>query len=187
MIMPIYAYGEQVLRHEAQEIGRNFPNLDKFIADLFETMYHTNGVGIAAPQVGISARLFIVDSREMYEEDGVVKPGGIKQVFINPEITMESGFEWEYEEGCLSIPTIREMVKRKPQIKIKYLNENFERCQDDFDGLTARVIQHEYDHLEGVLFTDLISPLRKQMIRNKLNDISKGQVKVDYKMKFPRR
>ncbi|MBI3234517.1 MAG: peptide deformylase [Bacteroidetes bacterium] len=186
MIMPIYAYGEGVLREISAEINRSFPKLDILIRDMWETMYHTNGVGIAAPQVGIPAKLFVVDSTPMYDEDGS-EGVGVKKVFINAEIISENGLPWQFEEGCLSIPGIRENVQRKPEIKITYYDENFEKHTDIFDGYTARVIQHEYDHLMGVLFIDKISPLKKQLSKSKLLEIQRGMVKVDYKMKFARR
>jgi peptide deformylase len=186
MIMPVYAYGEPILKEIAGEISRSFPNLEKFIADMWETMYHTNGVGLAAPQVGVSARMFVVDSTPMYDEDGS-EGVGTKKIFINPEMLVESGVPWHYEEGCLSIPGIRENVQRRPEIKISYYDDNFEKHTETFDGYTARVIQHEFDHLNGVLFIDKISPLKKQLIKGKLSEIQKGFVKVDYKMKFPKR
>lgn len=185
MILPIYAYGERVLRAECEEVGRQFPNLDKIIADMWETMYHSRGVGLAAPQIGLNIKLFIVDSQEMYEEEEEGK--GIKKVFINPEILAEEGRPWAYEEGCLSIPGIREEVNRKETLRIKYFDENFLQHMDTFDGLNARVIQHEYDHIQGVLFIDHLSPLKKQLIKNKLLQISRGIVDVNYKMKFTRR
>lgn len=186
MILPIFAYGEPVLREISKEINRSFPNLDSFIADMWETMYHTNGVGLAAPQVGITARMFVVDSTPMYEEDGS-EGTGYKGVFINPEIQHETGVPWHYEEGCLSIPGIREQVQRKPTLKMMWYDENFEKHFGEFDSYTARVIQHEFDHLNGVLFIDKITPLKKQLIKGKLGDIQRGMVRVDYRMKFPRR
>ncbi len=188
MILPIYAYGEPTLRSETIEIQRTFPHLDEIIKNMWDTMYHTNGVGLAAPQIGISIRLFVVDSTEMYRDDEDETTGeGIKKVFINPSIINESGHEWEYEEGCLSIPGIREYVSRKPDIKIRYQDENFETHTEEFDGLTARVIQHEYDHLEAILFIDKISSLKRQLNRNKLLQISRGFVDVKYRMRFPKK
>ncbi|MSQ78704.1 MAG: peptide deformylase [Flavobacteriaceae bacterium] len=185
MILPIIAYGDSILRNVSKEIDRMFPNLDEFIANMYETMYATNGVGIAAPQLGIPARLFVIDSREMYNKDGI-EGQGLKQIFINPEIINETGQNWEYEEGCLSIPGIRENVRRRPTIKVRFTNENWEDQTTEFDGYTARVIQHENDHLDGVLFIDKISPLKKQLIRGKLMEIQRGWVKVDYRMRFAR-
>lgn len=185
MILPIYAFGERVLRAECEEINRNFPHLEKIIKDMWETMYHSHGVGLAAPQVGLNIRLFIIDSREMYEEEDQEK--GMQKVFINPSILSEEGKLWSYEEGCLSIPGIREDVQRKETLRIKYFDENFEPQIETFDGLNARVIQHEYDHIEGILFIDHISPLKKQLIKNRLLQITRGLVDVKYKMKFPRR
>lgn len=186
MILPIFAYGEPILRELTKEINRSFPDLESFIKDMWETMYHTNGVGLAAPQVGVAARVFLVDSTPMYEEDGS-EGTGYKGVFINPEIISETGAPWHYEEGCLSIPGIREQVQRKPELRISWFDDNFEKHTETFDGYTARVIQHEFDHLKGVLFIDKISPLKKQLIKGKLGDIQRGAVRVDYRMKFPRR
>ncbi len=187
MILPIYAYGEPALRSECIEIQRTFPHLEDIIKNMWDTMYHTNGVGLAAPQIGLSIRLFVVDSTEMYKDEEDENPGtGIKKVFINPSITNESGHEWEYEEGCLSIPGIREFVSRKPTITIRYQDENFETHTETYDGLTARVIQHEFDHIEAILFIDKISSLKRQLNRNKLLQISRGMVDVKYRMKFAR-
>lgn len=186
MILPIFAFGEPILRELSKEINRSFPNLESFIADMWETMYHTNGVGLAAPQVGVAARMFVIDSTPMYEEDGS-EGSGMKGVFINPEILTESGVPWHYEEGCLSIPGIREQVQRRPTLKLTWYNEHFEKQTQEFDSYTARVIQHEFDHLNGVLFIDKISPLKKQLIKGRLGDIQRGVVRVDYRMKFPRR
>jgi len=182
MIYPIRAFGDPVLRKKAEEITEKSENLDSIIDNMWETMYASSGVGLAAPQVGMSIRLFIVDSFPMYAEDE--KDQGMKEVFINPEIISEVGDEWEYEEGCLSIPHIREMVRRKSDVTIKYKNQNWEDKEINIDGMTARVIQHEFDHLEGVLFTDLVSPLTKQLLNGKLKKISQGKVNINYKMKF---
>lgn len=187
MILPIYAYGEPTLRAECNEIQRTFPKLEELIQNMWDTMYHTNGVGIAAPQIGLSIRLFVVDSSEMYDEEENPNEKGIKKVFINPIIISENGMEWEYEEGCLSIPGIREFVSRKSEVTIKYYNEKFELLTETFNGLNARVIQHEYDHIEGILFVDKISSLKRQLLRNKLIQISKGFTDVKYRMKFSRR
>lgn len=179
MILPIVAFGDPVLRKKAEIIIPQSLDLSKLIADMFETMYHASGVGLAAPQIGKAIRLFVIDSEPMDTDSS-----GIKRAFINPEIIEESGKEWPYEEGCLSIPGLRGEVFRKPNIMLRYQNENFETIEEPFSGMVARVIQHEYDHLEGVLFTDYFSPLRKRLLKGKLADISKGQVKTDYRMRF---
>lgn len=183
MILPITAFGDPVLKKVSTNIDSDYPNLKTLIANMWETMYKANGVGLAAPQVGLPIRLFVVDSTPMYEEDETQK--GIKKVFINAQILEESGQEWAYEEGCLSIPGIREDVYRKPNIKIQYLNENFEEMTEAYFDMNARVIQHEYDHIQGILFTDHLKPLRKRLLQKNLQEIGKGQVKVSYKMKFP--
>lgn len=182
MIYPIRAYGDPVLRAECKEIEENTEEIQKLIQDMYETMDASDGVGIAAPQIGKSLRLFLIDSTHFKEEKG-----GVRQAFINPVILEESGQEWTFEEGCLSIPEIRENVDRPPKLKIKYLSEDFKEKTEEFDGLTARVIQHEYDHIEGVLFTDHLTPFKKQLLKSKLSNISKGKVNVHYKMKFPKR
>lgn len=183
MIYPVVAYGHPVLRKVAQDIDKDYPALDQFIADMFDTMYASNGVGLAAPQVNKSIRLFVIDTTP-YKED---YPGeeNMKRVFINPRIVEETGEPWAFNEGCLSIPEIREDVMRQPQVKIQYYDENFEYHDEVISGALARVIQHEYDHLEGVLFIDHINPLRRMLIKRKLNDIAKGLVKTDYRMIFP--
>ncbi|MBL0102761.1 MAG: peptide deformylase [Bacteroidetes bacterium] len=181
MIYPIVAYGDPVLKKKAVEIDKKYPKLDEIIANMFETMYESSGVGLAAPQIGLSIRLFIVDG-EPFEDDDV---RDFKQVFINPIITEEAGDPWKFNEGCLSIPNVREDVQRKEEVHIEYYDENWKLHKKTYDGITARIIQHEYDHIEGILFTDRISPLRRRLLKNKLNDISMGKVDVDYKMKFP--
>jgi peptide deformylase len=192
MILPIVAYGDPVLKKEAEEIGQDYPNLDQLIEDMFETMYEASGVGLAAPQVGKSIRLFVVDGspfaeREEDEEEDPRAAGidGFKKVFINPIIEEESGKEWGFAEGCLSIPKIREEVFRKEKIRISYYDENWQLHEDEFDGYKARIIQHEYDHIEGVLFTDHLSVLKRRLLVKRLANISQGIVNVDYKMKFP--
>jgi peptide deformylase len=190
MILPIVAYGDPVLKKEAEEIDQNYPDLQKLIADMFETMYHAKGVGLAAPQIGKSIRLFIVDGSPFAdEEDDEPDPmaAGIenfKKVFINPIIEEESGAKWAFQEGCLSIPGIRENVQRKEKVLVTYYDENWVFHEETFDGYAARIIQHEYDHIEGKLFIDYLKPLRKKMLQSKLNDITKGKIKVDYKMSF---
>ncbi len=187
MILPIVAYGDPVLKKKAKEIDADYPNLTKLIADMFDTMYSANGVGLAAPQVGKSIRLFVVDATPVAEgEDGDPTCEDFKRVFINPIILEEEGEEWSYEEGCLSIPNIREEVKRKPTLKIEYYDEKWDLYEEELDGFAARVVQHEYDHIEGILFLDLISPFKKTLLRGKLTDISKGNVDVKYRMKFPK-
>ena len=192
MIIPIVAYGDAVLKKEAKEIDANYPDLKKRIEDMFETMYEASGVGLAAPQIGKSIRLFIVDGSPFAEDDEDEEEDprakdmeGFKKVFINPIIEEESGEEWGFNEGCLSIPKIREEVFRKEKIVISYYNENWELKEETFDGYKARIIQHEYDHIEGVLFTDHLSPLKKRLLNKRLQNISKGEIRVDYRMKFP--
>ena len=187
MILPIYAYGTEVLRKETEEIEKDYPDLKKIIENMFETMYAASGVGLAAPQIGISIRLFIVDASPFAEdEEGANQElEGFKKVFVNPIIVSEEGEEWAFAEGCLSIPDLREDVFRQEKIKIEYYDEKFKFHQETYDGFAARILQHEYDHLEGVLFTDHLNPLRKRLIRKKLQQISKGDVDLKYKMKFP--
>ena len=181
MIFPIVAYGDPVLKMRATEIDKRYPALDELIKNMFETMYHSNGVGLAAPQIGLSVRLFIVDGSPFDEEE--VKE--FKHVFINPVIYKEAGDPWKFNEGCLSIPGIREDILRKGKVEIEYYDENWKHHKKTLSGLSARIVQHEYDHIEGILFTDRISPLRKRLLKNKLLDISRGDVDVDYKMRFP--
>ncbi|MGE0636970.1 MAG: peptide deformylase [Bacteroidia bacterium] len=185
MILPIVAYGDPVLKKVAEEIDPDYPGLEKLIADMYETMYSSKGVGLAAPQIGKSIRLFVIDASPFADEYPELE--GWKRTFINPQILEEEGEEWDFNEGCLSIPGIREDVERKPELILEYEDENFELHEEKFDGVIARVIQHEYDHLEGILFTDHLSPLKKRLLKGKLNDISKGIVDVNYKMKFPKR
>ena len=183
MILPIYAYGQPVLRKKASDIDAQYPDLNALIDNMFETMYDSNGIGLAAPQVGLSIRLFLVDGSEI--ED--INPKGFKEVFINPVIEEEFGTEWEFEEGCLSIPDVRAHVKRKGELTIRYFDRNWNEYTKTFNGMAARIIQHEYDHIEGVLFTDRISPLKRNMLKRRMEGISKGRVNVDYKMKFPKK
>lgn len=187
MIRPIIAYGDPVLRKKAVEIEADYPDLNLLLEDMFETMYNSQGVGLAAPQIGLSIRLFIIDAEPFVDEDEEDVEGlrDFKRVIINPIIIEETGTEWKFEEGCLSIPGIREDVSRKPDIIVEYYNENFELIEEKLSGLAARVVQHEYDHIEGILFTDKINPLKKQLLKGKLNDITKGNIKVNYRMKFP--
>ena len=192
MLLPIIAYGHPVLKRKAEVISKDYPKLKELIDSMFETMYNASGVGIAAPQIGQSIRLFIVDTTPFSEDDSLSdnernQLKSFKKIFINPEIIEESGDDWSFDEGCLSIPNIRESVLRQPEIKIQYFDENFIKHVQSFDGLLARVIQHEYDHVEGILFTDHLSSLKKRLINKKLLNISKGDIDVDYKMKFPAR
>lgn len=190
MILPIVGFGHAVLKKEALDIEPTFPSLNVLIENMFETMYGAKGVGLAAPQVGLGIKLFVVDASAFALEEGdepderAAGCDQFKKVFINPIIENESGEEWGFQEGCLSIPKIREMVYRKEQITISYSDENFKRCKETFVGYQARIIQHEYDHLKGILFTDKLSALKKKLIQNRLKNISQGLVEVDYKMKF---
>jgi len=190
MILPIVAFGNPVLRKVATEITPEYPELKKLIADMWETMYSSNGVGLAAPQINKDIRLFVVDSKQIFDNQDEEDKGlysdepGIKEVFINAKIIELSGKEWPYNEGCLSIPKIREDVYRQETVVLSYLDKNFQPHTKTFTGITARVILHEYDHIEGKLFIDYLKPLRKKMLQSKLNDITKGKIKVDYKMSF---
>lgn len=192
MILPIVAYGHPVLRETAKEIDINYPGLEQLLADMWETMYNSNGVGLAAPQVNRSIRLFVVDSLQIInnleDEEKEDYPGdeGIREVFINAKIKQLDGLEWLYNEGCLSIPKVREDVSRKTSVTLSYLNDTFEPQEKTFTGITARVILHEYDHIEGKLFIDHIKPLKRTLLKRKLDDISKGKIRVDYRMLFPK-
>lgn len=183
MKFPIIAYGDPVLRKKAVDISPEYPGLSTLIVNMFETMYSANGIGIAAPQIGLSIRLFVIDAAPFADEDTSLKD--FKKVFINAQILEETGDKWSFNEGCLSIPDIREDIDRPQTLTISYLDENWQQHQETYSGMAARIIQHEYDHIEGKLFTDKLSPLRKAMLKNRLDSISKGFVKVDYKMKFP--
>ncbi|MEY3085290.1 MAG: hypothetical protein RL037_1470 [Bacteroidota bacterium] len=191
MILPIIAYGDPVLKKEAEEIEESYPDLQQLISDMFETMYLAKGVGLAAPQIGKSIRLFIVDGSPFADEEGEEpdpKAKGIehfKKVFINPIIEEESGPKWSFQEGCLSIPKIRENVIRNEKITLTYFDEKWNFHEEVYDGYAARIIQHEYDHIEGVLFTDHLNPLKKKLLHKRLVNISNGEISIDYKMKFP--
>ncbi|MBT8375280.1 MAG: peptide deformylase [Bacteroidia bacterium] len=190
MILPIVAYGDVVLRKQAKEIDKNYHNLNALIDNMYETMYAAYGVGLAAPQIGLPIRLFVIDTEPFSEDDTLTEDEqksvkSFKQTFINAKILEEKGDEWAFSEGCLSIPDIREDVFRQPKIKIQFQDENFKTHTKEYDGLIARVIQHEYDHIEGVLFTDKLSSFKKRIIKGKLANISKGKIKIDYKMRFP--
>jgi peptide deformylase len=189
MILPVVAYGDPVLKKRASSISKDYPKINSLISDMYDTMYGANGVGLAAPQIGLSIRLFLVDTEpfsvdESLSDNEKSKLKKFKRTFINPEIIEESGEEWVFNEGCLSIPGVREDVTRKSQIKIRFQDENFVTKTESFDGLIARVIQHEYDHIEGVLFTDKLSNFKKRLIKSKLTSISKGKINTDYRMRF---
>lgn len=192
MILPIVAYGSPILRKVCKDISQDHPELEKLIADMWETMYNSNGVGLAAPQINKDLRLFVIDSNQIFEnleedEQGLYPDGpGYKGVFINAYVTKIDGKEWSYNEGCLSIPKIREDVLRGENVTIDYLDENFKPLTKTFNGITARVILHEYDHIEGKLFIDYIKPLKRTLLKGKLIDISKGKINVDYRMVFPK-
>jgi len=180
MKLPIIAYGDPVLKKVCVDIDETYPDLQQLINNMWDTMYNASGVGLAAPQIGLAIRLFIVDTKADEEEEV------FKKVFINAQILEETGEAWAFNEGCLSIPEVREDVMRKPNILIRYYDENWKLHEEKITGFAARVIQHEYDHIEGKLFTDKLSLLRKQMLKSKLDNISKGNVHTDYKMRFPR-
>ena len=190
MILPIVAYGAPVLRAVCKDITPDYPNLEKLLADMWETMYSSSGVGLAAPQVNRDIRIFVIDSHQIFEgmDDGDRKKypdePGIKQVFINAHIESLNGNEWAYNEGCLSIPKIREDIYRNEEVTIAYVDEQFQPHTQTFNGITARVILHEYDHIEGKLFIDYLKPLKRRLLKGRLDDISKGKVSVDYKMSF---
>ena len=190
MILSIVAYGNPVLRKVASDITPEYPDLKKLLDDMWETMYSSSGVGLAAPQINKNIRLFVIDSKQIFENQDDEDKGkysdepGIKETFINARIVALQGEEWIYNEGCLSIPKIREDVSRHETVVLEYLDANFKLQTSTFSGITARVVLHEYDHIEGKLFIDYLKPLRKKMLQGKLNDISKGKTKVDYKMSF---
>ncbi|HEY6957079.1 MAG TPA: peptide deformylase [Flavisolibacter sp.] len=194
MILPIVAYGHPVLRKVARDLDESYPDLPKLIEDMWETMYASNGVGLAAPQVNKDIRLFVMDSAQIFanmdederKEENYPDAPGTKQVFINAHVVEEIGDDWLYNEGCLSIPKIREDIYRAEEVTLTYLDENFRQHRKTFSGITARIILHEYDHIEGKLFIDHISPLKRKLLRRKLEDITKGKISVDYKMAFPK-
>jgi len=197
MVLPIVVYGDPVLRKKCVDIDKDYPGLDQLIKDMYETMYEANGVGLAAPQINKAIRLFVVDATPFAEVDEDEEPeftpeemkqmNGFKKTFINAQILEEVGEEWKFNEGCLSIPKIREDVLRKPKLTIEYYDENFKKHTETYDGVIARVIQHEYDHIEGILFIDHLSPLKRSLLKSKLNDISRGKTNVDYRMRMPRK
>lgn len=185
MILPIYAYGQPVLKKVAEQIEEDFEDLPGLIENMWQTMYHAHGVGLAGPQVGLAKRIFVVDTLQIKDEEKV--KDGIKKVFLNATILNESGKPWSYEEGCLSIPEVRGDVERLPIIRIKYQDEKFVWHEEDYEGLNARVIQHEYDHIQGILFVEKLKPLKKRLVKRKLEMIRSGQVEADYRMRFTHR
>ena len=182
MIYPIVVYGDPVLKRMADEIEKNSIDIKKLIDDMFETMYNASGIGLAAPQIGKSIRMFVVDGSPLDDKDEEM--ANFKKVFINPEIIEETGIPWKFEEGCLSIPSIREEISRHPKLIINYLDENWQEHEEEFDGMKARIIQHEYDHIEGKLFTDHLTPFKKRVLKGKLQNISKRKCDTDYKIKY---
>lgn len=190
MILPIVAFGDPVLRKKGTNIDKDHPKLDVLLENMFETMYEASGIGLAAPQIGQPIRLFIVDATPFADDEDLTEEERkeletFKKVFINATIIEEAGEEWAFNEGCLSIPDVREDVFRQPDIVIEYEDENFKKHKATFSGMAARIIQHEYDHIDGILFTDKLSPLKKRLIKGKLSNISKGKISVDYRMRFP--
>lgn len=186
MILPIYAYGQAVLKSRSEEIQPGYPGLDELIKNMWETMYNAKGVGLAAPQIGIPIRLFILDTEQL-EKDHDEDFKGIKRVFINAEKVEEKGEPWDYEEGCLSIPTLQGDVERKPKLHLRYMDESFNVKEESFDSINARVIQHEYDHIEGILFIEHLKPIKKRRIKRKLDEIKKGQVNANYPIRFAKK
>jgi peptide deformylase len=180
MLLPVYGYGQPVLKKKAVNISSDYPGLENLIADMWETMYHAHGVGLAAPQIGLGIRLFVIDTDQMERED----VAGFKKVFINAQVLEETGELWSYEEGCLSIPDIRGDVDRHAVVRLRYQDEQFQWHEALFEGINARVIQHEYDHIEGILFTERLKPIRRRLIQRKLETIRQGKVSADYKIKF---
>ena len=188
MILPVIGYGNSILKRKSKEVPNSYPGLKELIRNMYDTMYNASGVGLAAPQIGKSIKIFIIDTSPFLDmDDNEIKDyevRSVKQTFINPTILDETGEFWSFEEGCLSIPHIREEVKRKSCIKIEYYDENFNYRKDDFSGIVARVIQHEYDHIQGILFTDKLTSFKKRLLKSKLNNIEKGNVDIDYLMDF---
>ncbi len=182
MIYPVYIYGSSVLRKVAQDITPDYPNLKQLLSDMFDTMYQSDGVGLAAPQIGLSIRVFVVDGAPFAEDDPNLKD--FKKAFINAHIVERFDEKVRYSEGCLSIPTIHEEVERESKVRIRYVDENFQPHEDVFDGTAARIVQHEYDHLDGIMFVDRLSPIRRQLLKSKLMAISKGKFSADYKYKI---
>ncbi len=187
MVLPVYVYGMSVLRRVAPEIPEDFEGLDQLLEDMFETMQASDGIGLAAPQVGKSLRLFVVDTSPISEDKGEPELKDFKRVFINPYIFKEWGDLWSFEEGCLSLPNIREEVSRPSKVRIEYYDEKWNLIEEEFDGIRARVVQHEYDHLDGKLFVDRINPIRRKLLSARLNAISRGRVDNDYKIIYPKK
>jgi peptide deformylase len=187
MVLPVYVYGMSVLRRIAPEISEDYEGLDQLIEDMFETMRASDGIGLAAPQIGKSLRIFVVDTSPIAEDKGEPELKDFKKVFINPYILEEKGDPWSFEEGCLSLPNIREEVSRPPKVRIEYYDKNWNLIEEEYDGIRARVIQHEYDHLDGKLFTDKISPIRRKLLTPRLKAISKGKVDADFKIVYPKK
>ncbi|MBT8306547.1 MAG: peptide deformylase [Maribacter sp.] len=190
MVLPILAYGDPVLRKVCKNMDKDYPKLKELITNMWETMYNANGVGLAAPQIGLPVRLFLIDATPFAEDEELAEEErnaikGFKKVFLNPKMEDENGKDWVFNEGCLSIPDIREDVSRKDTITISYLDESFNEHKETYDGILARIIQHEYDHIEGILFTDKLSSLKKRLLKGRLNNISKGKIDVEYRMRFP--
>ena len=190
MILPIIAYGDPVLRKLGKSIDKDYPALESLLENMFETMYGAKGIGLAAPQIGLPIRIFIVDATPFKDDEELELEernflSTFKQVFINAQIIDETGDEWVFNEGCLSIPDVREDVFRNETVKIEFLDEKFEKHTKEFSGIAARIIQHEYDHIQGILFTDKLSSLKKRLIKGKLANISKGKIRIDYRMRFP--
>ncbi len=190
MILPIVAYGDPVLRKTGKDISKDYPNLDELINNMFETMDGAKGIGLAAPQIGLPIRLFIVDATPFKDDEDFTEEeraylSTFKKVFINAKIIEETGDEWAFNEGCLSIPDVREDVFRNEDVLMEYYDENFKKHTESFNGIVARIIQHEYDHIDGILFTDKLSPLKKRLLKGRLSNISKGKINVDYRMRFP--
>ncbi len=190
MTLAIIAYGDPVLRKKSKPIDPDYPKLEELILNMWDTMYKANGVGLAAPQIGLPIRLFVIDTGPFAEDEDLTTEEqevlkAFKRVFINAQMVEEEGKDWSFNEGCLSIPDIREDVSRKDTITVRFMDENFKEHTETYNGLLARVIQHEYDHIEGILFTDKLSSLKRRLLKGKLNNISKGNIVVDYKMRFP--
>ncbi|MDO4880493.1 MAG: peptide deformylase [Capnocytophaga sp.] len=190
MILPIVAYGDAVLRKVCTPIQADYPNLKELIDNMFQTMYHSNGVGLAAPQIGLPIRLFVIDAKPFSDDEDLERDEqellkNFKKVFINAKILKEEGEKWAFNEGCLSIPGVTEDVSRPEFVTLEYQDEDFNTYTETFSGLAARIIQHEYDHTEGILFTDKLSTFKRQLLKGKLNNISKGKIDVRYRMKFP--
>jgi peptide deformylase len=183
MIYPIVMYGDPVLRKKAKDIEKG-TDISELVNDMYETMHGAHGIGLAAPQIGKSIRLFVVDGTTLEDEP---KLKDFKKAFVNPLILDEDGEPWAFEEGCLSIPNIREEVERPEKLRIKYFDENWNSFEEEFDGMKARIIQHEYDHIEGKLFIDYLTPLKKRMLKGKLSDISKGEVDTEYRILAPKK